>query len=288
MINFADLEMIFNRALIHCFSRKKFFIVCPALFVCNLFLVFCHTASLQANSWILMSLIFLPGFLCTGVLLTLGVILVRMYIFDLRNTDYSLKQLFVQSLETIVGVSYLSLPLICLYLLIWTFMGIFQIFKAIPGIGSIVPIIFSFVPFLLICSFLLLIFFSVLVLFFITPHVALKKPFRLRIFEEITNKMQKHIFLHAIFLIIAVAPFIFMASVLSLSAILTGIHYLTATSALGSSLEWIFMAIPFSCILAPFMMFFFHFAAECFLHFHTSQKAHREAEVKEQTHSIPE
>ena len=263
-MTFAEVETIFDRALRFSFSRKKFIFMFPVLLICGVLIVFCRAISLTANPWVVMSLAFMPVFLCTGILLAAGVLLARMYYHEVKGITYSLRKLLSHSMQLLIGVSYLSLPLILSYLLLWTMMGVFHLLKGIPGIGEVIGVLLAFGPFVLVFASLALSFASILILFFVTPHVALKNGMQFHIAEEIVARISSSVFINALFLIIGLAPLLLCVSFLTLSAVMTGVNYLSATAAIGVSLEWFFIMVPFALILTPFVVFFFNFATESY------------------------
>ena len=176
----SEIEQIFNRAFSKVFCRKKILFLFPILIAFGILTVFCRTLYLGVNHWVWMSLSFLPIFLCTGVLLAAGVLLTKMYIFEVKGMDYKIGKLFTSSLQLIIGVSYLSFPLILTYLILWSVMGIFVLLKQIPAFGDVFGTLLAFGPYLLVLGSFGLAIVSVLLLFFITPHVALKKTLQIK------------------------------------------------------------------------------------------------------------
>src|SRR3990167_8062826 len=163
-MTYQEIEEIFNRAFWLSFSRAKFLLIFPVLLVCGVLTVFCRAISYNANAWVAMSLSFLPVFLCTGILLAAGVLLIRMYYHEVKGLSYKFRKLFSQSLQLLIGVSYLSLPLILTYLFLWTMMGVFHLIKVIPGVGEVIGVLLSFAPFLLVFASLMLSLMSVVIL----------------------------------------------------------------------------------------------------------------------------
>lgn len=263
-ITFQALEEAFNRAWLHAFSKVKFFFVFPVLLICGVLIVFCRAISMEAGSWVAMSLTFLPVFLSLGILLAAGVILIRIYYHEVKQLQYSFRKLLGQSVQMLVGASYLSLPLVLTYLLLWTLMGVFHLFKGIPGVGEVLGVLLSFGPFLLVFASLALSLTSLLILFYVTPHIALRSQVHLHIAEEIFTRLRTNVFSNLLTLFIGIAPLLFTVGFLTFSAVMTGIHYLSATSPVGVSLEWFFIMVPFVLILTPFVIFFFNFSTESF------------------------
>ena len=263
-MTYQEFEETFNRALKFSFSKMKFFLVAPVLLVCGTVMIFCRAISMNAGTWLVMSLSFLPVFFCTGILLAAGVLLIRIYYHEVKGLSFRFRKLFAHSFQLLIGVSYLSLPLVLTYLLLWTLMGIFHLVKNIPGVGDVIGVLFSFVPFLLMFASLVLSFLSVAILFFVAPHVALKTGIHFQVAEEIFERMSVSPFANLLLFTLGFTPLLCGVGFLVLAAIMTGVHYLPNTAALGASLGWFFIMVPFAMILAPFVIFFFNFATESF------------------------
>lgn len=258
----STIEHIFNRALNGTFSKKKFLFVFPVLLICGLLMVFCRSMTFEANQWITLNLGFLPFLLSSGILLATGVILGRLYSSEVRGAPLELKKVLSQSIELVVGVSYLSFPPLLVYLCLWIVMGIFYLLKEIPGIGPGISVLFSFGPFLLVCGSLSLCLFSLLVLFFVTPHLALKKDLGIDLAKEIYTHVKSNPSRNSLLFIIGLLPLLFVLGFLSLAAVMTGLHYSVPANVLSVSLQWFFIMVPFTAILTPTVIFFFNFSTE--------------------------
>lgn len=193
-MTFADIEYIFNRALRFSFSKKKFLFMFPILVVCGLMLVFCRALAVNAGQWVILSLTFLPIFLSSGLLLAAGVVLARVYHHEVKMIPLSFKKILVQSWELLIGVSYLTLPLLLAYLFLWMVMGIFYLLREIPALGDVLGVVLAFGPFLLVLGSLILSFFNFFLLFFATPHIALNSRLKLKLAEDVYNRFKENIF----------------------------------------------------------------------------------------------
>jgi hypothetical protein len=264
-MQWQEVEKAFHRALTHAISKKKFLFISPLLLASGLLVVFCRAASLEAHSWIFLSLAFLPIFFITGVFLAGGVFITRIYYNEIREQPLQLWKLLQQSLQQLLEASYLSIPLIIAYLCLWALLGVFYLLRAIPGIGGVMSILFSFGPFLLVSSFLMLAVISLLSLFFVTPHIALKGKIHLAIAEEIFSRLKASIFSNTVLFFLGLMPIVLSTGFLTLAAIVTDMKYLTGESLIGISFEWFFIMVPFSLLLTPAVIFFFNFATESFL-----------------------
>lgn len=263
-MTFQEVEQMFNRAFQYAFSKKKFLFMFPVLLTCGVMIVFCRALSLDVNPWVWMSLAFLPVFLCTGVLLAAGVLLTRMYYHEVKGLAFGFRKLLTQSFQLLVGVSYLSLPLVLTYLLLWTLLGVFFLLKGLPGLGDAMGVLLSFGPFLLVLGSFGLSIVSVLLLYFVTPHVALKNSMNYHVLEEMVTRLRSSLFANLLLFSLGVFPLVCVVGFLTIGAVMTGISYFSAKAALSVSLQWFFIMVPFCAILTPFVIFFFNFATESY------------------------
>jgi hypothetical protein len=264
-MNFEEIERIFNRAFILSFSRKKLLFVFPILVVCGILIVFCRALAMHAGQWVVLSLTFLPIFLSSGILLAMGVLLARMYYHEVKMIPSSLRKVLSQSWELLIGVTYLTLPLLLTYLFLWMLMAVFYFLKEIPALGEVLGVLLAFGPFLLVFGSLILSLFTLLLLFFAAPHIALKSGMKLKIADDLYKRMKRTIFSNAVLFLLGLLPLLLTVGVLSLAAFLTGMNFFIRTETLAIALQWFFVMIPFSALLAPSVVFFFHFGVESYL-----------------------
>ncbi|MCH9612434.1 MAG: hypothetical protein S4CHLAM102_09240 [Chlamydiia bacterium] len=271
-MTFAEIENVFNRALRYSFTKMKFVFVLPVVLVCGLLIVFCRALAVNANSWLSLSLAFLPVFLCSGVLLSAGVILVRLYYHEVKGHKVDYKRLFSQSVQVLVGISYLTLPLMLSYLLLWTLMGVFYLMREIPTVGPVLATLFSFAPFLLVFGSIVLSVGCLVALFFVTPEVALKNGVSMKLAEDVYKRMKASVFSNLILFLIGTLPVALCVGVLIGSAVMTGANYLQGVDVLSVGLQWFFIMVPFCAILTPAILFFFNFATEGYALMHKKMK----------------
>lgn len=263
-MTFEEIEHIFNRALRFSFSKKKLLFMFPVLVICGLMLVFCRALAVGAGQWVVLSLTFLPIFLSSGLLLAAGVVLARIYHHEVKMIPLSFKKVLAQSWELLIGVSYLTLPLLLAYLFLWMIMGVFYLLKEIPALGDVLGVILFFGPFLLVLGSLLLSFFNLFLLFFATPHIALKSRLKLKLAEEIYSRFKENLFSNIALFIMGLLPLLLGVGILSLAAFLTGVNFFIKTETLAVALQWFFIMIPFCAMLTPGILFFFNFAVESY------------------------
>ncbi|MEX0962183.1 MAG: hypothetical protein WDZ28_04945 [Simkaniaceae bacterium] len=266
-MDIKKIETLFNRSIRLSFSKKKILTVFPVLVLAGLMIVLCRALAVNASDWVVFSLTFLPIFLCFGVLLATGAFLIKIYQAELLGLPVSLLKIIKESWQLLIGVSYLALPMILTYLLLWTTLGVFYLLREIPAVGPAFSVIFSFAPFLLVLGCLILSIFNALLLFFVTPFVALKQKFNLEAMSFAFSRIKENVFTQIFLFVSAALPLLAVVALLSLAAKLTGAAFLNSNEALTIALEWFFIMVPFSAILTPVVIFFFNFSAESYLLF---------------------
>lgn len=257
-----DIQFIFNRALSKSFSLKKNLLVFAFLALCGVLVVFFRGLSVNAGQWLLMSLAFLPIFLCGGVLLSLGIFLIRIYHDEIKKKEVPYLDVLGKSWDVVIGSSYFSLPFVLSYLLLWMLLGVFFLFKEIPGLGQVFAVILAFGPFLINLGSLLLCLLNLAMLFFLAPVIALKGLNRIQISKTLADRFQKDVFSNVFLGFIGTLPLLFVIGTLSFAAFLTGSLCYNCDHPIYSVLQWFFIMIPFTALLSPAIIFFFNFAAE--------------------------
>ena len=257
-----EMEKMFNRSLRHAFSRKKLLFVFPITALCGLIAAICRIVSQGAGDWIGLSLAFLPIFLCAGILLALGILLIRIYHHEIKEIPVNYFEILKGARPLLIGIFYIAVPLIFAYLVLWMGLGIFYLLRAIPAIGHLVGSVLSFGPFLLVLGSLVLGVVSILLLFYVTPAVALSSDIRLQVAEKVLLQIKTNPFQSIALPLIGMIPLLIATGLLSLAAVVTGIVYIDAPSGFALAFKWLFMMIPFCALLTPAIVFFFNFAAE--------------------------
>lgn len=268
-----DVQNIFNRAVFGTLDKAKLFLTFIVLALCGVLVVFFRGVAVDASQWLALSLTFLPVFICAGVLLSLGVLLIRIYHDEVKDRKVSYKKTLGKSWEVVIGSSYFSVPIILCYLLLWMLLGIFVLLSKIPSMGEFFSVVLAFGPFLINLGTLVLIMGSVALLFYVAPVLALKGFNRIHVSRVLVRRFKYDIFSNLFLLGIAILPLIGTLGVLTASAFLTGSLYYTAYTPIHTVLMWFFTMIPFTAILSPIVVFFFNFAAESHV---LIMKKHRE------------
>ena len=261
-LKLSDLQFIFNRAFTLSLSLKKNLLVFVVLALCGVFVVFCRALAIYASQWIVMSLTFLPIFLSSGLLLSTGIMLIRIYHDEVKGRDVSFTEVFAKSWEVVIGSSYFSIPVILSYLLLWVMLGLFVLLREIPGMGEFFSVIFSFGPFLLNLGSLVLCLISVGTLYLITPILALRGINRLRTSNLLMDRLKSDPFVNILLAGLALFPLVVCSLLLILAAFLTGSVCYGCNEAWQHALQWFFVMIPFTALLSPSVLFFFNMAAE--------------------------
>jgi len=258
-----EVEFIFNRALSFTFSRKKLCFTAAVLVACGMLIVLCRAIAAKTNDYLTLSLTFLPIFFCTAVLLGLGILLIRIYHHEVKKLPISYAGTFAASKDLLIDVAYLSIPLILVYLVLWTLLGIFYLLKGIPLLGNALGVILSFGPFLLLLGFLIICILSILTLFFITPCIALRSDVNVQVVESVWKRIKFNPFSNFSLLFLGLVPLIFLCGLMILAAVLTGKSYFETEKAIEVGFQWFFIMLPFAVLLAPAVVFFFNFSVEC-------------------------
>lgn len=268
----ADLEGAFNRAFVFSFSRKRLILTFPALLLCGILAVFCHALSLDATPWLSLCLGFLPIFLSSGVMLALGVVLSRIYYTEAKQIKVNVRRLISSSMDLMIGISYLSVPPLLLYLFFWIVLGVFYLLKEIPGFGEFFSVVFSFGPFILIFGSLLLCVLNLGLLFFVAPAATLLSVRKGALARRTFDSLKKRVFSALILFSIGIFPLLVIAGLLYISASLTNTSFFLSDHSLSVAMEWFFMMIPFAALITPSVVFFFNFSSESYA---LLQAAHR-------------
>lgn len=259
-----ELAFIFNRALKQVFCKYKLALTSVILACCGLFFVFCLALASSTGTWVAMSLIFLPYFLCSGALMGVGVILIRIYHHEVKGLKVNYFETIRKSWDLVMGVSYYTIATILSYLLLWVALGIFLLLKEIPGLGSFFGVVLSFAPFMLNLGAVLLAVFHLLALFYLSPPLAVRGLNKLDLRKTVVYRLSQDIFTNGFLAFLGSLPLAVMLGLLTVAGMITGKVYFSPATTLQAALETFFMMIPFAALLSPSVVFFFHFAIESY------------------------
>jgi len=160
-----------------------------------------------------------------------------------------------------LGATYLSFPLVIIFLVLWVLLGIFHFLSKIPKLGFVFDSVLAFAPFILIFCLVFLCFVNVGILFFVTPSIGLKKQQKLRIVGEVFRRLKTNIFSNFLSFIIGSLPLIIIILMLIITLNITNI-YLFYEVVNVDLVRSFFLSLPICFMLTPFTIFFFNFAAE--------------------------
>lgn len=258
-----DFENAFNRALSYSFCKRKFLLVFSVLSLCGLLAVFFRGLSDNAHSFVVLNLSFLPIFICSGLLMSLGVILIRAYHHEVKSLKLNYKELIASSWEIIIGTTYLSVPFLLLFLVLWMFLGFFFFLREIPAVGPYISVVLSFCPFLLIFFAMILSASNILLLYFMTPLIALKSELKQTALNQLLwLRLRANPLANIRGLVLSLTPMVVLLFFLLISAYLTGVEFFLLDTTAHVVMQWFFIMLPFSALMTPAVIFFFNFAAE--------------------------
>lgn len=262
---FNQLDKCFNKAVKESFAKKKMLFTGPFVVLCGLFFVFCKTVALSCGPWMRLFLLFFPLFLSFGVLLMVGVVLIKAYALEVKHKEHSFKKIIYQSYQMLLNIAYVALPFILAYMAIWIVLGLFYLLKSIPFLGAVLGPLLAFIPFLLMLVVLLLAFACLVFLFFATPDASLKTGLKVELFYILMQRLKKSFFSDCIALLVAILPCMFSLLLLLSAAHLVSSTFFSQSGEVVYAFEFLFTMIPFCVLLTPSVVFFFNFSAECFL-----------------------
>lgn len=261
-MNFNDVQQIFNRAFFMSFCKRKNLIMFTVLALCGLMIVFFRALSIHAGRWVVMSLSFLPIFLCAGLLLSTGILLIRVYHDEVKRKPFRFLDVLANSWEEMINASYFSIPIILCYLVLWIILGVFVLLKELPGVGEFFGVVLAFGPFLINLGSLALGVMNISMLYFVAPVIALNGFNRIKVSQILTKRLKGDVFLNLVLGIISILPLLIIFGLLLLAWILTGSVCYACVDPNYVVLQGFFMMIPFTALLSPAFVFFFNFAAE--------------------------
>lgn len=261
-MSLSDIQLLFNRAVGHSYEKKKLLIVFFALALCGIVVVFFRGLAINAGTWVSLSLAFLPIFICSSILLALGIYLIRVYHDEVKRRPFEYLEVLKNSWEILIGSTYFSLPIIMTYLVLWMLMGIFVLLEQLPVIGGFFAVVFAFGPFLLNLGVLTLCLANISLLFFVSPVLAFYGLDGIKTAKILVGKFRNNVFTNIFLASIAILPMLLSFGLLFLAAVMTDTVCADCNRALYAVMQWFFIMIPFTALLSPGVIFFFNFAAE--------------------------
>ena len=250
---------LFNRALRHSFHKKPYIFLFILLSTVSLVFIFFHAIQ---EPWLGNSLLFVPLFLGMGIILAGQVLLSKFYLAELEGNRLPFRRTLLESGELMLKISYLTIPLLLFYLLLWVISSLFLLLQMIPFIGPILNVVLSFAPFLLNLLSISLGLFTLVLSFFICPQIALEGKFDRRLFLK---TLMDNPFLNGLFFLIP-ALSVFLVYRFLFAAVDLTMNVLAQEAGLQRVLQSFFIMLPFIALLTPIINFFFNFAIEAALH----------------------
>jgi hypothetical protein len=258
-----ELGLLFNRAFNKVWNKESLLGTWLVLLICAWLVVFFHGLSLQTNAWIALAVNNVPLFISVGILLAWGIVLVRRYHNQLKNTDKSTLEVVKSSWRLLgLGLNF-SLPILLGFIALWVALGIFVLMSSIPLLGEFFSVIFSFIPFLLIVSVAILFIASFLILYIAAPLLALTADeLEISYKTKAKERLLADPYTNIQLAIVAALPTI-ISLIIFCWAYQGTLQFLPShDSVVYSILEGCMLAIPFTALLTPSVILFFNLAAE--------------------------
>ncbi len=261
-MNFETLEAMCSRAVAHTFNWTKFAVTTAALLVCSVILVFFKSLCLSASLWVTLCLSYLPFFISCGILMALGVIVIRAYHDEIKGRSYSYAALIASSWETLLTAAFSFFPVILVYIVLWLVLGIFLALREIPLIGDFFSTFFVIGPFFLLCASSLLVIGSFFFVFSAAPLLSLRSVSKEQFLPHVVRLFRECLFQRICFLILALLPCIAIGLLVWFCISLTTALYFVQESHMQLVLQWAFLMLPVAAFFAFPVIFFFHMSAE--------------------------
>jgi hypothetical protein len=261
-MDFTEIQSMCQRAGQHCLSKTKLAVTALVIVLCGLLVVFSQSLGLLSGAWVGFSLHFLPLFLSGGLLMGLGVVLIRSYHDEIKESEIGFGNLFMRSWHAALSSAYVFMPIVLLFLSAWACLGLFYLVAEVPSFGAFFASILSTGPFLLHLVALLLCVVSIYILFVLTPNFALKPFHEATLMTQDTQIMLSHFFIRSALLVVGIFPLVLCTLLLSVAATMTTHGFTASSNHLGTCIQWLMIMFPYAILLSPSVVFFFNMAAE--------------------------
>ncbi len=261
-MDFAEIQSMCQRAAEHSLRKTKLAVTSLVIVLCGLLVVFAESFALFSGAWVAFSLTFLPLFLSGGLLMGLGVVLIRSYHDEVKQNDTSFRQLLMRSWHAALSSAYVFMPIVLLFLAVWAMLGLFYLVREIPGFGDFFASVLSTGPFLLHLLALLLSAFSIYILYVMTPNFALKSFHEATMVTQESKVYLSHFFIRSVLMLVGLFPLLVSILLLSIAATMTTHGFVTSGNHLQLVVQWLMIMLPYAVLLSPSIVFFFNMAAE--------------------------
>lgn len=262
MMNFYNIETIFNRAFFSAFEKKKLIWTSISLLFCAAVFVLIYGLGAQANGWTLLSVMFIPVFISFGVLFSLGIFLSRVYYHERKGQAVSNKEILIKSIKLLAGGAYFMLPFLLVYFILWSLFGVFHALAQIPAVGNFISILLAFTPFVVILASIILMVVGVVLLFCCAPSLALGEKSGLEMLLILRLSLKKYFLSHCMFILLGILPVLIGGGVCLFAAEITVSSVFNSTNI--ASFQFLFILIPLCGLISPFVVSFFHLAVEAY------------------------
>ncbi len=267
-MDFTEIQTMCQRALEHSYQKTKLAICSFVIILCGLLIVFAQSVGLFSGAWASFSLTFLPLFLSGGLLMGLGVVLIRSYHDEIKDAETSFGALVMRSWHAAISSAYVFMPLVLFFLSIWALLGLFYLVREIPSFGEFFASLLSTGPFLLHTAAILLVAFSIYILFVMTPNFALKSFHDAALMTEHSSRYLSHLFIRLVLLFVGLLPLILSSLALSIAATMTTHSFFASSNHLQLVMQWLMIMLPYAMLLSPSIVFFFNMSAEMHVYLH--------------------
>jgi hypothetical protein len=254
-------EEMVKRAIEASLKKEKTFLAYPVLLLAALITVFVLALLHQAHDWVIFGAIGVPVYLSLGLLGSLSVFIHRLYYHELKGESIDYKEIFKASMNRMWNGVFLALPLILTHLILWVLMGLFYLLQGVPYAGPIIAVLFSMLPFAFMMVLSLLPLGAFFILFYGSTFFAFDLKVDLDPVRENPLSIAKNFAIATIPLLLGI---LFLGGIYWATMELFGI----TQNIVALSLQRLFLLIPFTFYLTPFVLFFFHFGLESYRHFY--------------------
>ncbi|MFZ0564967.1 MAG: hypothetical protein WAM28_02080 [Chlamydiales bacterium] len=272
-MTFKDLAILFRKACSSSFKLKKFLFLFLVLAISGLIYLFFQGVSLYFTNWTRLPISFLPFFLVSGPLLAAETFILELYHREQKAESLSFRQAMLESWEIMLRSSYLALPVLVAFFLLWVLLAIFILLKAIPLLGKLFGIILAFGPFLINLGVLVLLLSILFLFFFVIPSFVVNKKIDRTL---LLKKIRSDPFTHVLLLAAALLPVWIAGKIIGKAALMTLFTYSFEDKVL-TTLQLFFVMLPVVALMTPAINFFFNFAMESYYWTQAENESHQES-----------
>jgi hypothetical protein len=258
------IEQAFNRALSGMGEKYKILITAGVLCIGSVLTAFFATFSPFADSLMQKTLFLVPLFITLGLLLSLGSLLCKIYLEEVKRNKVHLIPTFKTIWVRLLGASYFSLPFLAAFIVLWLTIGLFELLTLIPYVGSVLSTLFAFIPFVINFCFYLLAVFGLFALFMLAPVMGVVSQLDQSIVHNVLLHWIKNPYRNLVNFFVALAP-AFLCGFIGYLALGLCAFCFKEAHPLLLLIQNISLAIPFAALLLFPAIFFFQYAMESYL-----------------------